>query len=210
MTLFSNPEKIVVAFTHHGVQSFAEPGDSITVEFPDGKGVGGRLAGVDIAAGGTPFSLIVTHDGDVPPPETTADDYDYTTEIGGETFTRRQWEAVQAYMRGPEMARDAVSPDRGEVTLERDPRELTGELTRTRFELELSRERAQEALARWHASANRVEGLIEGLSKARAERDEAIYRADQLEAELRSLHEHGRTIIVNVHASDTLTNEAGE
>lgn len=183
MTLFSNPEKIVVAFTHHGVQSFAEPGDSITVEFPDGKGVGGRLAGVDIAAGGTPFSLIVTHDGEWP----------------DETADAR-----------PQTPCNGVSPDRGEVTLERDPRELTGELTRTRFELELSRERAQEALARWHASANRVEGLIEGLSKARAERDEAIYRADQLEAELRSIHEHGRTIIVNVHASDTLTNKAGE
>lgn len=39
------------------------PGARMSIEYPDGKGVSGLLAGVDIAPGGSSFRLVVTHDG---------------------------------------------------------------------------------------------------------------------------------------------------
>lgn len=176
----------LITARHNGVPSFIELGDQISVEFPDGKGVSGTFAGVDIEPGGEPFRLVVTHDGEKPNARS-------------------------------ESVCDEVSPDRGEVTPEREPRELPGELTRLRMELELSRDRTQEVLGRWHASANRVEGLVDALTKARGERDEAIYRADQLDTELRSLHEQRRTFrlgdVINVYVAvpegDAPTDTAG-
>lgn len=47
-----------------GSNSFGlKQGETIALDFPDGKGVRGKIAGYSTAEGGTPFSIICTEDG---------------------------------------------------------------------------------------------------------------------------------------------------
>lgn len=217
-------------------------GDQVSIDFDDGKGVSARVAYVSIAAGGTPFSIVCTDDGEwvssgpltCPEPDSnplrdmiaTVQDAGYIVQEAEDyqAGLRIEYERGKADARPESVCNEANGETRTDVP-EREPRELTGELTRLRMELELSRERAQAALARWHASSNRIDGLLRGLSEARDERDEYHSRAltaeeeiralrnerERLHAELKSLHEQGRTVVIyNVPEGVSLTLQAGE
>lgn len=199
-------------------------GSDVHLEFPDGKGVTGKLADVSVAPGGLPFSLVVTHDGEWPVarPETPTDE-------------------VNEADRGdvPERPSRELRGELGRLRMELElSRERTQELAQSRhliagrvegLESALSRVRGERDEA--HAEAARLaqeleqERSLRDLSDRIVQNDLTISEAQKeardiggklqvgiLEPELTFHHTPPPTIIVNVHLSEgaSLTTTAGE
>lgn len=199
---------------HNGTRSWLERGDAVSLEYPDGKGVSGRLAGVDIAAGGAAFALIVTHDGTMPD-TTPIREMIMTVQASG--YVVQETEDYQAGLRieyewgiadgrsmheTPETSAEAVNgqaqgddpADRIDLTRER-LRASEAENVRLRMELELSRERTVDLAQQHRRVARSRDGLLNALSEAR---QEATRLAEELSTE-RSLRASASPITLTVN-----------
>lgn len=145
------------SFTVRTAGTYLHRGARISVQFPDGKGVAGILAGVDIAAGGTPFSLVITHDGDWP------DDH---VGIGGERLDARpetSAEAVQSDTRGD----DPTDGERDLLTELGDRALQVAALRLRRKVVELSSRlaRSERLCAEWEENSRNWEARAHALMK---------------------------------------------
>jgi hypothetical protein len=152
------------SFTVRTQGTYLHTGAKIDVQYPDGKGVSGLLAGVDIAAGGSPFQLIVTHDGAWPEdrPETASDEA--TGEAPG-ARAQSEFEELTATLR----------------TTERRLRESRTQADNLRRQRDASAEEVVK-LYRWLGEKNQELGqLNRQLAMMRQEVEEQRARASRLQ-----------------------------
>lgn len=147
----------LISARSNGDRTWLRQGDALSVEFPDGMGVSGRIADVSIAPGGLPFSLIVTDDGQWPETSPLGDMIALVQSHGYVVQEQDDYDAGLRIEHERGMAHaasqstcDEAAGEPGDDMPEGSVAELSDELRRTRIELELSRERVVELSQKMH------------------------------------------------------------
>jgi hypothetical protein len=141
----------LISARSNGDRTWIRRGDALSVEFPDGKGVSGRIADVSIAPGGLPFSIIVTDDGQWPETSPLGDMIAWVQEQGYVVQEAEDYKAGlhDEYERGradarPQSTCDGAAAEPEGIDRSDAERALRRVLRDTIVERDLARERVSE------------------------------------------------------------------